>query len=306
MSSPRPDRDPPDRSPPNRSSTGNRLRRFWPFRPKLPLVPVLRLSGTIGTGGPLRQSLSIAKTADAIERAFELKGAVAVALVINSPGGTPAQAHLIMRRIRALAAEKQLTVLAFVEDVAASGGYMLACAADEIFGDPSSVIGSIGVISASFGFDRLIERFGIERRIHTSGRSKSILDPFRPENPEDVERLKSLQEEIHQVFIELVRERRGARLNGPEAELFSGAFWTAGRALGYGLIDGIGDLRSTLRARFGDNVRLKPVGLQRGLIPWRFGTVAGEAAWSERLADEVADGALAALERRALWWRVGL
>jgi signal peptide peptidase SppA len=279
-----------------------RLRRLLPerWRVPAPVVPVLRLTGVIGTVSPLRSGLSIVKAAGAIERAFSVKRAKAVAIVINSPGGAPAQAHLIMRRIRAFSAEKKIPVIAFVEDVAASGGYMIACAADEIFADPSSIIGSIGVVSASFGFDRFIERFGIERRVHTAGRSKAMLDPFKPEDPEDVERLEILQREIHDMFIALVKERRGATLSADDDEIFSGAFWTAQRAIDLGLADGLGDLRTTLRARFGDKVRMKPITLERSFLGRRLAGVEGSAA-------EGAVGAMvAALVERSYWSRFGL
>ena len=181
------------------------------FRTQYPVVSALRLSGAIGAVMPLRAGLSIAAVAPTLERAFSVPGAKAVAVVVNSPGGSAAQSHLIFRRIRALAEEKKLPVLVFVEDAAASGGYMIACAGDEIFADPSSIVGSIGVVSASFGFDRLIERFGVERRVHTAGENKAMLDPFQPENPKDVERLKRLQRRIHEVFVDLVTSRRGSR-----------------------------------------------------------------------------------------------
>jgi signal peptide peptidase SppA len=278
------------------------LRRVLParWREPTPLVPVLRLAGVIGATSPLRGGLSMAKLADALDRTFSVKGAKAVALVINSPGGSPAQSHLIMRRIRALAAEKQLPVFAFVEDVAASGGYMIACAADEIVADPASILGSIGVVSASFGFDRLIDKIGVERRVHTAGRSKAMLDPFRPENPEDVARLKVLQQDIHDLFIGLVKERRGERLKGTDEELFSGAFWTAGRAIEFGLADGLGDVRSALRRRFGDKVKLKTISPERGFFARRLAGVAGLAG--PHLAEE----ALATFETRAIWARFGL
>jgi signal peptide peptidase SppA len=278
------------------------VRRYLPakWREPAPVVPVLRLNGVIGAAGPLRTGLSIAKLAGAIEKAFSVKNAKAVAIVINSPGGAPAQAHLIMRRIRAFATEKKLPVIAFVEDVAASGGYMIACGADEIYADPSSILGSIGVISASFGFERLIEKIGVERRVHTAGRSKSMLDPFQPEDPEDVERLEALQRDIHDMFIGLVKERRGARLAPEDEEIFSGAFWTAERAIALGLADGLGDVRSVLRARFGEKVRLKPVALDRSFL---FRRLPG--------ADTEAPGALvhatlAAIAERAFWSRFGL
>jgi signal peptide peptidase SppA len=290
----------PAESPPR--PIGAKLRRLLParWREPAPVVPVLRLSGVITASAPFRTGLSIAKAAGPIERAFSTRNARAVALVINSPGGSPAQSHLIMRRIRSFSEEKRLPVLAFVEDVAASGGYMLACAADEIIADPSSVLGSIGVVSASFGFDRLIEKAGIERRVHTAGRSKAMLDPFRPENPADVARLEALQGDIHAMFIALVKERRGARLRGSDDDLFSGAFWTAARAIELGLADSTGDIRTTLRARFGDKVRLRPIGFERGLLSRRLPGASGIDA--EALTGSI----LASLEARASWARFGL
>jgi signal peptide peptidase SppA len=240
------------------------------------------------------------KTASAIERAFAVKRAKAVALVINSPGGSPVQSHLIMRRIRAFSIEKNVPVIAFVEDVAASGGYMIACAADEIIADPASILGSIGVISASFGFDKLIRKIGVERRVHTAGQSKAMLDPFQPEDADDVERLEALQRDIHDMFIALVKERRGERLRGDEDDIFSGAFWTAQRAIDLGLADGLGDLRSTLRARYGDKVKLKPVSIERGFLARR---LAGAEAPS---AAGLAEAAIAAIEQRSFWSRFGL
>src|SRR5215475_13623424 len=220
------------------------------------VVPVVRLSGLIGSVTPLRQGMSLAGLARTLERAFAVKHARAVALVINSPGGSPVQSRQIYLRIRQLASEKKLPVLAFVEDVAASGGYMIACAGDEIFCDPSSILGSIGVVGGSFGFGGLIEKLGIERRLYTSGKHKAMLDPFLPENPDDVARLRTLQSEIHAMFIDLVKRSRGAKLRGEEDELFSGAYWTGQTSIGLGLSDAIGDLRSVLRARFGDKVRM--------------------------------------------------
>src|SRR6185295_15691782 len=206
-----------------------------------PVVPVVRLSGVIASGGLLgNRGLSIETVAPLLKRAFDTKGAKAVALTINSPGGSPAQSALIGQRIRLLAREKGVKVIAFVEDVAASGGYWLACAADEIIVDPNSIVGSIGVISAGFGFQDLIARFGVERRLHTSGERKSMLDPFRPETPEDVERLHRLQAEIHEGFKGWVRERRAGKLKGDDAMLFSGEFWTGRRGLDLGLVDGLG------------------------------------------------------------------
>src|SRR5437868_9326310 len=196
----------------------DRLKRLVPakFRPGIPVVPVVRLSGVIGAVTPLRPGMSLAGVAKTLERAFATRGARAVALVINSPGGCPVQSRQIYLRIRQLAAEKKLPVLVFVEDVAASGGYMIACAGDEIFCDPSSILGSIGVVGCSFGFQELIKKIGVERRLYTAGVHKATLDPFLPENPDDVARLKALQREIHTIFIALVKGSRGSRLKGSD------------------------------------------------------------------------------------------
>src|SRR5215207_738201 len=225
------------------------LQRLLPrrFRSRFPVVPVVRLSGVIGAVLPFRPGLTLSACAPMLERAFGTPGAKAVAVVVNSPGGSAVQSHLIFRRIRAHAEEAGLPVLVFVEDAAASGGYMIACAGDEIFADPSSLVGSIGVVSASFGFERLIERFGIERRLHTAGEKKAMLDTFRPERPEDMERLRTIQGSVHAAFKDLVRSRRGTRLGGEPDELFSGAVWIGSEALALGLIDGIGEIRAVLR-----------------------------------------------------------
>jgi len=263
-----------------------------------PVVPVVRLSGVIASGGLLgRAGLSIETTAPLLARAFAQRGAKAVALSINSPGGSPVQSALIGQRIRLLAAEKDVKVIAFVEDVAASGGYWLACAADEIVADGASIVGSIGVISAGFGFKDLITKMGIERRVHTSGENKSMLDPFRDENPEDIERLKRLQSEIHDGFKDWVRERRGSKLKGEDSMLFSGEFWTAKRGLEFGLVDGLGELRSVLQARYGAKVHL-PVITQRRRLLSRFGLGSG--------IESIGPATLAALEERAHWQRFGL
>jgi len=263
-----------------------------------PVVPVVRLSGVIAAGGMLgNRGLSIETAAPLLKRAFDMRGIKAVALAINSPGGSPVQSALIGQRIRLLADEKGLQVIAFVEDVAASGGYWLACAADEIVADASSIVGSIGVISAGFGFQDLLARWGIERRLHTSGERKSMLDPFRPEKPEDLERLRRLQAEIHDGFKDWVRTRRAARLKGDDATLFSGEFWTGRRGLELGLVDGLGELRATLQARYGAKVHLPVIAPRRRLLS-RFGL--GSAV------DEIGPATLAALEERLLWQRFGL
>ena len=217
------------------------------FRRPPPVVAVIRLTGVIGQGGFLRGGLNLESLAPSLERAFRLPGLEAIALSINSPGGSPAQSALIQRRIRDLAIERDVPVMAFVEDVAASGGYWLACAADEIFINDNSILGSIGVISAGFGFTDALEKLGIERRLHTMGDKKSLLDPFKPERPEDVARLVNVQHQIHKNFKDLVKSRRGQRLSLDEEELFSGDFWLGARAVEIGLADGIGDIRGVLR-----------------------------------------------------------
>src|SRR6201991_1721948 len=228
------------------------LKEYLPARLRrdVPVVPVVRLSGTIGAVTPLRPGLSLAAVARTLERAFATRNAKAVALVINSPGGSPVQSRQIYLRIRQLAAEKKLPVLVFVEDVAASGGYMLACAGDEIFCDPSSILGSIGVVGGSFGFEGLIKKIGVERRLYTAGEHKAMLDPFLPEKPDEVARVKALQREIHAIFIALVKQSRGTRLTGAEDVLFTGEYWAGETCISLGLADAIGDLRSTLRARY--------------------------------------------------------
>jgi signal peptide peptidase SppA len=274
------------------------------FRPDIPVVPVVRLSGVIGVVTPLRPGLTHAGIARSLQRAFGLRHARAVALLINSPGGSPAQSHLIFRRIRQLAEEKKLPVIAFVEDVGASGGYMLACAADEIVCDQFSIVGSIGVVGGSFGFPKLMDKLGIERRLYTSGERKVMLDPFLPEKPDDVKRLKAIQKDIHEQFIAMVKERRGTRLKGADKTLFSGEFWTAPRALELGLADSIGDLRSTLRERYGEKVRTPLIMAERNLFGRRLPGVDLGATLGERPG--FADEFISALEARALWSRYGL
>ena len=270
------------------------------FRSDIPIVPVVRLAGVIGFSTPLKPGLTLASVARALDRAFAMRNIRAVALSINSPGGSAVQSHLIFKRIRALADEKQVHVIAFVEDVAASGGYMIACAADEIVCDLSSIVGSIGVVGGSFGFEKLIQKIGVERRLYTSGERKAMLDPFLEENPEDVKRLKAIQSEIHQSFIALVKERRAGKLSGPEQDLFSGEYWTGNKARKYGLVDSIGDLRGVLRQRYGEKV-LTPLIAERGLFGRRIPGVS-------LLQSEpgLAEDLVSALEARAIWARYGL
>jgi serine protease SohB len=275
------------------------------FRADIPVVPVVRLSGVIGFSTPLKPGLTLASCARALDRAFAFPRASTIALVINSPGGSAVQSHLIFQRIRALSEEKKIPVVAFVEDVAASGGYMVACAADEIVTDVSSIVGSIGVVGGSFGFHRLLDKVGVERRLYTSGEHKAMLDPFLPEKPDDVERLKSIQKEIHDLFIALVKSRRGAKLVGPESALFSGEFWTGKKAQELGLVDRIGDLRSAMRERFGDKVVTPLVSAERGWFRRRIGGVAGnlDEAWNSL---GLAENIISAIEARALWARFGM
>jgi serine protease SohB len=279
-----------------------RLGRWWPgLRPRVPVVPVVRLAGVIG--GPSLRGMGLSLTAinPALERAFKVRGARAVALSINSPGGSPVQSALIAARIRALASDKNLPVVAFIEDVGASGGYWLALAADEIFAAGSSIVGSIGVVHASFGFAGAIERLGIERRLYTAGAKKAMLDPFRPQDPEDVNRLTEIMSDIHTDFKGTVRQRRGDRLTAPDEELFEGQIWTGRKAAELGVIDGLGDLHSVLRERFGDKVKLPQIGAAR---PWwrrRF-SVGRRDSEARVLADALLD----AIAERMLWARFGL
>src|SRR6185503_7040150 len=220
----------------------DRVKQLIParFRRGAAVVPVVRLSGVIGAVTPLRQGMTLAGVAKMLERAFAMTNAKAVALLINSPGGSPVQSRQIYLRIRQLAAEKKLPVLVFVEDVAASGGYMIACAGDEIFCDPSSILGSIGVVGGGFGLTELIRKIGVERRLYTAGSHKAMLDPFLPEDPEDVARLKALQREIHAIFIALVKQSRADRLKAADDVLFSGEYWAGDTSVSLGLADAIG------------------------------------------------------------------
>ena len=271
------------------------LLRLW--RRRVPTIPAVRLVGVIGSIGLAGRGLTLAGIERALDSAFAHKRAPAVALLINSPGGSPVQSALIAGRIRALAEEKGKPVLAFVEDVAASGGYWLACAADEIFADPSSIVGSIGVVSAGFGFEAAITRLGIERRVHATGERKALLDPFRAERPGDLELLREIQGDILARFVEHVRTRRGDRLVGSDAELFDGRVWTGASALQHGLIDSLGEARATIRDRFGKEARLVVVNRPRGFLR--------RLRWRAEPA-HILEDVLAVLETRAQWRRFGL
>ena len=264
-----------------------------------PQVAVLRLDGVIMPRGRMGRGISIETHAQLIEQAFKLSRAKAVAVIVNSPGGSPTQSALVHDRIRALADEKHLPVYVFCEDVAASGGYWIACAGDEIYAQPSSIVGSIGVISAGFGFVEAIEKLGIERRLYTAGDSKSLLDPFQPEDPDDVARLRTLQDELHELFKQHVRDRRGGRLKAPDDEIFNGAFWTGRQGLELGLVDAMGDIRSVMREKFGDKVRFKAFQSGRPLLA-RLGL--GSSRLGAGIAESLADEA----EQRLTWNRFGL
>lgn len=264
-----------------------------------PTVAVVRLSGVIGQLGPVRRGgLALAELAGTIEKAFKLPRVKAVALAVNSPGGSPVQSSLIAGRIRALAEENEVPVYAFCEDVAASGGYWLACAADEIYANGASIVGSIGVISASFGFPEVLAKLGIERRVYSAGDRKAQLDPFLPEDESDVRHLKELQKDLHAQFIDYVRSRRRDRLKGEEQALFSGDFWSGRQALELGLIDGIADLRGKMREKYGEKVKLRVVAQQKGWLQRRFGLDSRAPHWSHDV--------VGALDERALWARYGL
>lgn len=291
------------------SGLADKLMEYLParFRPGAAVVPVVRLSGVIGAVTPLRPGMTLAGVARILERAFSYRNAKAVALVINSPGGSPVQSRQIYVRIKQLAAEKKLPVLVFVEDVAASGGYMIACAGDEIICDPSSILGSIGVVGGSFGFQEAIRRLGIERRLYTAGAHKAMLDPFLPEDPDDVAKLKAIQREIHDIFISLVKESRGARLKGSDDTLFTGEYWAGESSIALGLADSIGDLRSTLRARYGEKVLTPVIAQPTGLLSGLFGRKApgaGQLSAMESMAG-LPDELISAVETRAIWAKFG-
>lgn len=265
------------------------MKRWLPFLKSDPTVAVIRLSGVIGAGG--RGALNDQSIGPVIEKAFSKGKPDLVALEVNSPGGSPVQSSLIGARIRRLSEEKEIPVVAFVEDVAASGGYWLAAAADEIYADPSSVVGSIGVISASFGLHELMNRHGVERRVYTAGKSKSMLDPFRPEQPEDVERLKALLEDIHTNFKDHINARRAGKIS-QDQDLFTGEIWLAQRAANLGLIDGIGHLRPMMKDRFGEKVKFRRYGVRKGILS-RFGA-------------QIVEDTVQGIEERAAYAQFGL
>ena len=278
------------------------------FRSSVPIVSVVRMEGVIASGraGFRSSQMSMETLSDPLDRAFKVPEVKAVILLINSPGGSPVQSSLIAKRVRALSDEKEVPVFAFAEDVAASGGYWLACSADEIYADTSSIIGSIGVIFTGFGFQELIKRYGIERRVYASGDHKGALDPFLSENNDDVERLKKAQEGIHESFKDLVRSRRLGKIDASEEKLFTGEFWTGAQALELGLIDGIGDLRSVIRERFGSKVKFNIIPQKKSWLKDRLGI--GSRVSSENLlsSNGWVDTAIGNIEERLIWGRFGL
>jgi len=281
----------------------NLRRRFFGDPP--PRVAVVQLYGVIAPGERFKQNLSMASVAPQLEHAFATPGLSAVALLINSPGGSPVQSALICQRVRDLASEKDVPVLAFAEDLAASGGYMLALAGDEIFANESSIVGSIGVVSSGFGFKEAIKKLGVERRLYTSGESKAMLDAFQDEKAEDVERLKEIQQEIHEHFKKMVRDRRGKRLKSPRARIFSGEVFTGTEAVKLGLIDGIGDVRTILRARFGRKVKFRAYTEKKP----RLGALLGLGGSSKSELGgmgELPNGLISAVEERLFWNKFGL
>ncbi|MDH3702515.1 MAG: S49 family peptidase [Alphaproteobacteria bacterium] len=288
------------------NKTKSWLRRIPVVGPRLakcferaPTVAVLRLSGVIGQlGGIRRGGLTLDELAAPIEKAFELPRLKAVALAINSPGGSPVQSALIAGRIRDLAAEKSVPVYAFCEDVAASGGYWLACAADEVYANGASIVGSIGVISAGFGFTGLLEKIGVERRVYSAGERKAQLDPFQPENAKDVRHLKAIQKDLHEQFTEFVRSRRGEKLTGADKTMFSGEFWSGRQAAEMGLVDGIADLRPKMRELFGEKIRLQRVDQPRSWIQRKLRMDGRQVTWARDM--------VGAVEERGIWSRYGL
>ena len=270
---------------------------MFSFFKKKKIIPHVRLTGIIGSGGRFKQGLELANQRDILKKAFSLKKISHVAISINSPGGSPVQSHLIYSFIRELADKKKVKVLVFAEDVAASGGYFIACAGDEIFANSSSIVGSIGVISASFGFKELIEKIGVQRRVYTAGKNKSTLDPFVEEKEEDVKRLKKIQLELHEDFIKIVQNSRGSKLKDPDKNnIFTGEFWTGKTALKLGLIDGIGNADQVLKEKFGDKVVIKNFEKRKGFLAKKL---------SSSISNPI-EKTINTLEEKSMWQKFGL
>lgn len=294
-------------------SLKKKLKQFLPekYRKEPTIIPVVRMSGPIMVGSQMRPGLSMASVAGQLHKAFSIKDAPAVAIAINSPGGSPVQSRLIYQRIRQLAQEKDKKVITFCEDAAASGGYMIAIAGDEIVADPSSIVGSIGVVSGGFGFVDAIEKLGVERRVYTAGTQKAMLDPFKPENPEHLAHLNALLEDLFETFKDLVRSRRGDKLTKDEDELFTGAFWTGKKGKDFGLVDDLGDMNGYLKQKYGEDTKLKLISSSGGFFSRLrmpgMGLMTQTIDPLERIATGLsADSILASLEERALWSRLGL
>ena len=269
---------------------------MFSFFKKKKIVSHIRLTGVIGNVGKFRQGIEYAGQEEIIKKAFSIKKALAVAITINSPGGSPVQSHLIYKFIREQAKKNKKKVIVFTEDVAASGGYLIACAGDEIYANSSSIIGSIGVISSSFGFKKLIEKIGVQRRVYTAGKNKNTLDPFLDEKEEDINRLKKIQLELHQDFIDVVEESRGTKLNKTSGiELFSGEFWTGKKSKDLGLIDGLGNFNEILKDKFGEDIEIKKFGKPKGWIAKKLSS-----------SEDPADKLISVLEERSIWQRYGL
>ena len=268
---------------------------MFSFFKKKKIVSHLRLNGIIGNVGKFRQGIDFANQQEVIKKAFSLKKSICVAISINSPGGSPVQSHLIYSYIRQQAKKNKKKVMVFAEDVAASGGYLISCAGDEIYANSSSIIGSIGVIYSSFGFTELIKKIGVERRIHTAGKNKSTLDPFQEEKSEDVDRLKNIQLDLHKDFIDVVEKSRGTKLNKSEVELFSGEFWSGSKAKNLGLIDGIGNAHEILKEKFGEEVEIKKFEKSKGWLSQKLSS-------SNNQLDQLAN----ILDERSIWQRYGL
>ena len=267
---------------------------MFSFFKKKNIVAHIKLKGVIGNAGKFKQGIDFGSQEEILEKAFSLKKAKVVAITINSPGGSPVQSHLIYQFVRAQAKKNKKKVIVFAEDVAASGGYLIACAGDEIYANSSSIIGSIGVIYSSFGFTELIKKIGVERRVHTAGKNKSTLDPFLDEKLEDIERLKTIQLELHKDFIKVVEESRGSKLNKSQIELFSGEFWSGSKAKELGLIDSVGNANEVLKEKFGEDVIIKKFEKSKGWLSKKLSS-------SNNQIDQLAN----ILEERSIWQRYG-
>lgn len=290
-------------------SLKKKLKQFLPekYRKEPTIIPVVRMNGPIMVGSQMRPGLSLASVAGQLHKAFSIKDAPAVAIAINSPGGSPVQSRLIFERIRQLAEEKDKKVITFCEDAAASGGYMIAIAGDEIVADPSSIVGSIGVVSGGFGFVDAIEKLGVERRVYTAGTQKAMLDPFKPENQEHLDHLNALLEDLFETFKDLVRSRRADKLTREEDELFTGAFWTGKKGKDFGLVDELGDMSGYLKQKYGEDTKLKLIASGGGLFSrFRMPGMSNSDPVERIAAGLSADAILTSLEERALWSRIGL